>query len=131
MSSPHSDDLSYQKTENIPSGGGVPVEKDIVKDDIVAVQDANDTSSETLDAKVAYQVNHRRLNSRQIQLTSIAGSIGAALFVAIGYGLLSGPLALLLGFTFWCSVVFCVAQCRESFSYAVFAISANPVQNWK
>uniref|UniRef100_A0A8H7K7P5 Amino acid permease/ SLC12A domain-containing protein n=1 Tax=Bionectria ochroleuca TaxID=29856 RepID=A0A8H7K7P5_BIOOC len=62
-------------------------------------------------------INHRRLNARQIQLTSIAGSIGAALFVAIGSGLTGGPLALLLAFLFWATVVFSVAKCRKRSPY--------------
>ncbi|ORY25456.1 putative amino acid transporter [Naematelia encephala] len=66
----------------------------------------------SLEARVLASVNHRRLNARQIQLTAIAGSIGAALFVAIGSGVLSGPLALLLGFLFWVTVVYSVAQCQ-------------------
>jgi amino acid transporter len=45
-------------------------------------------------------------------LTAIAGSIGAALFVAIGSGVMSGPLCLLIAFVFWASVVFSVAQCQ-------------------
>ncbi|RSM09165.1 hypothetical protein CEP52_004263 [Fusarium oligoseptatum] len=49
---------------------------------------------------VELSVIHRKLNARQIQLTSIAGSIGAALFVAIGSGVRSGPLALLVAFVF-------------------------------
>ncbi|WWC63552.1 uncharacterized protein I303_106156 [Kwoniella dejecticola CBS 10117] len=61
---------------------------------------------------IAHAVNHRRLNPRQIQLTAIAGSIGAALFVAIGAGVLSGPLCLLIAFLFWASVVYSVAQCQ-------------------
>ena len=79
-------------------------------------------------ARIDVSVNHRRLNPRQIQLTAIAGAIGAALFVAIGSGVLSGPLCLLVGecltktmrviahdqaFLFWASVVFSIAQCRE------------------
>lgn len=48
-------------------------------------------------ARVLDSVNHRKLNARQIQLTSIAGAIGAALFVAIGSGVTSGPVALLIG----------------------------------
>ncbi|RTE80911.1 hypothetical protein BHE90_004622 [Fusarium euwallaceae] len=61
---------------------------------------------------VELSVIHRKLNARQIQLTSIAGSIGAALFVAIGSGVRSGPLALLVAFVFWAFVIFCVAQCQ-------------------
>lgn len=48
-------------------------------------------------AKVLDSVNHRKLNARQIQLSSIAGAIGAALFVAIGSGVTAGPVALLIG----------------------------------
>jgi hypothetical protein len=38
----------------------------------------------------------------------------SALFVAIGSGAMSGPLCLLIAFTFWASVVFCIAQCRKA-----------------
>ncbi|RDW86477.1 uncharacterized protein DSM5745_03119 [Aspergillus mulundensis] len=70
-------------------------------------------SDETeLSAAIQQAVNHRRLNPRQIQLTAIAGSIGAALFVGIGSGVMSGPLCLFLAFIFWASVVFSVAQCQ-------------------
>lgn len=62
--------------------------------------------------RIAESATHRKLGARQIQLTSIAGSIGAALFVAIGSGVPAGPLALLLGFTFWASVIYCIAQCQ-------------------
>ncbi|KAJ4345390.1 uncharacterized protein N0V89_011520 [Didymosphaeria variabile] len=65
-----------------------------------------------LEASIRQAVNHRRLNPRQIQLTAMAGSIGAALFVAIGTGVMSGPLCLLLAFIFWASVVFSIAQCQ-------------------
>ncbi|KAK2805089.1 hypothetical protein FQN50_006334 [Emmonsiellopsis sp. PD_5] len=70
------------------------------------------SSGAELDAAILEAVNHRRLNPRQIQLTAIAGSIGAALFVGIGSGVMSGPLCLLLGFIFWVSVVFSIAQCQ-------------------
>ena len=63
----------------------------------VNVADVSALSIEELQSRIASSVNHRRLNARQIQLTSIAGSIGAALFVAIGSGVLSGPLCLLIG----------------------------------
>lgn len=48
-------------------------------------------------ARLSEQINHRKLNSRQVQLTSIAGAIGAMLFVSIGGGLASGPICLLIG----------------------------------
>ena len=55
------------------------------------------TDSTELRDRVAYALNHRRLNARQVQLTSMAGAIGALLFVGIGSGVRSGPLALLIG----------------------------------
>lgn len=83
-------------------------------------------------ARVLDSVNHRKLNARQIQLSSIAGAIGAALFVAIGSGVTAGPVALLIGesiigrwldssdandgltgFIFWATVVYSIAQCRK------------------
>ncbi|KAH0285379.1 putative amino acid transporter [Aureobasidium namibiae CBS 147.97] len=70
------------------------------------------TEESDLDSAVRQAVNHRRLNPRQLQFTAIAGSIGAALFVAIGSGVSSGPLCLLVGFVFWATVVFSVAQCQ-------------------
>ncbi|KAL3466699.1 amino acid permease/ SLC12A domain-containing protein [Aspergillus heterothallicus] len=65
-----------------------------------------------INAAIREAVNHRRLNPRQIQLTALAGSIGAALFVAIGSGVMSGPLCLFLAFIFWATVVYCIAQCQ-------------------
>ncbi|KAK7550730.1 amino acid transporter-like protein [Phyllosticta citricarpa] len=42
---------------------------------------------------------HRNLSNRQIQWIAIGGSIGTALFVSIGFGLIEGgPASLLLGF---------------------------------
>ncbi|WRT65955.1 uncharacterized protein IL334_002906 [Kwoniella shivajii] len=67
---------------------------------------------DSLQERVLHSVNHRRLNPRQIQLTAIAGSIGAALFVAIGSGVLSGPVCLLIAFLFWATVVYSIAQCQ-------------------
>ncbi|KAF2639693.1 hypothetical protein P280DRAFT_550394 [Massarina eburnea CBS 473.64] len=78
----------------------------------VAVGEARNTGN-SLESSVRDAVNHRRLNPRQIQLTAIAGSIGANLFVAIGSGVMSGPLCLLLAFLFWVTVVFSVAQCQQ------------------
>ncbi|CAE6442716.1 unnamed protein product [Rhizoctonia solani] len=53
----------------------------------------------------------RVLNARQVQLFSIGGTIGTSIFVAIGSALVhGGPLSLLLGYAFWCSVIFCVNE---------------------
>lgn len=44
----------------------------------------------------------RRLKSRHIQLIGIGGTIGTALYVSIGRGLLSGgPASLFLAFSLW------------------------------
>ncbi|KAL4913701.1 amino acid permease/ SLC12A domain-containing protein [Aspergillus aurantiobrunneus] len=75
-------------------------------------EDRSKSDETELSAAIREAVNHRRLNPRQIQFTAFAGSIGAALFVGIGSGVLSGPLCLFLGFIFWASVVYCVAQCQ-------------------
>src|ERR1700753_3684795 len=49
---------------------------------------------------------HRSLNNRQIQWIAVGGSIGTALFVSIGWGLLEGePGSLFLGFLFYSSVI--------------------------
>ncbi|KAK3081581.1 hypothetical protein LTS18_005189 [Coniosporium uncinatum] len=49
---------------------------------------------------------HRSLSNRQIQWIAVGGSIGTALFVSIGWGLLEGgPGSLLIGFAFYASVV--------------------------
>ncbi|CCO28205.1 General amino acid permease AGP2 [Rhizoctonia solani AG-1 IB] len=53
----------------------------------------------------------RVLNARQVQLFSIGGTIGTSIFVAIGTALVrGGPLSLLIGYAFWCSVIFCVNE---------------------
>ncbi|KAJ4282746.1 hypothetical protein NW764_003759 [Fusarium oxysporum] len=65
-----------------------------------------------METAIQHSVNHRKLNSRQIQLFAVAGAIGNTLFVSIGKGLLAGPLALLVGFLLWGSVIFCMAQCQ-------------------
>lgn len=45
---------------------------------------------------------HRKLKPRHIQLIGIGGTIGTALYVQIGRGLLNGgPGSLFIAFTFW------------------------------
>ncbi|KAG9954777.1 hypothetical protein KCU85_g14, partial [Aureobasidium melanogenum] len=45
---------------------------------------------------------HRRLKSRHIQLIGIGGTIGTALYVSIGNGLLNGgPASLFMAFSIW------------------------------
>ncbi len=53
-------------------------------------------------APPAYDQTHRKLKPRHIQLIGIGGTIGTALFVQIGRGLLAGgPGSLFLAFTIW------------------------------
>lgn len=52
--------------------------------------------------KVVYD-STQRLKPRHIQLVGIGGTIGTALYVQIGHGLLNGgPASLLIAFTIWC-----------------------------
>jgi hypothetical protein len=52
--------------------------------------------------KPVYDSTHRKLKPRHIQLIGIGGTIGTALFVSIGRGLLNGgPGSLFLAFTIW------------------------------
>ena len=52
--------------------------------------------------KVGIDLTHRKLKPRHIQLIGIGGTIGTALFVQIGRGLLNGgPGSLFLAFTIW------------------------------
>ncbi|KAL1849024.1 general amino acid permease agp2 [Paecilomyces lecythidis] len=45
---------------------------------------------------------HRRLKPRHIQLIGIGGTIGTALYVQIGQGLMhGGPASLFIAFAFW------------------------------
>jgi yeast amino acid transporter len=49
-----------------------------------------------------YDETHRKLKPRHIQLIGIGGTIGTALYVQIGQGLLrGGPASLFLAFTVW------------------------------
>ncbi|EWC48762.1 hypothetical protein DRE_00067 [Drechslerella stenobrocha 248] len=69
--------------------------------------------------KITYDSTHRKLKERHVQLIGIGGTIGTALFVAIGRGLaMGGPASLLLGFSIWSTVVLCVNNClAEMVSY--------------
>lgn len=52
---------------------------------------------------------HRGLKARHIQLIGIGGTIGTALYVQIGRGLLNGgPASLFLAFSIWCFFILAV-----------------------
>ncbi|TLS29986.1 hypothetical protein PpBr36_02860 [Pyricularia pennisetigena] len=55
---------------------------------------------------------HRKLKSRHIQLIGIGGTIGTALYVQIGRGLIAGgPASLFIAFTIWCVFILAVTLC--------------------
>ncbi|KAI5780350.1 amino acid transporter-like protein [Peziza echinospora] len=59
--------------------------------------------------KYSVDRTNRNLKSRHIQLIGIGGTIGTALYVSIGGGLLhGGPASLFIAFTFWCTVILCI-----------------------
>ncbi|KAJ9494215.1 general amino acid permease agp2 [Exophiala xenobiotica] len=62
--------------------------------------------------KVGFDSTHRKLKPRHIQLIGIGGTIGTALYVQIGRGLLNGgPASLFMAFTIWCTFILCVTNC--------------------
>jgi len=97
----------------------------------------NDTErhgSEAVNMSGLHDNTHRKLKARHIQLIgfvgiyisemlqkphvgltyngSIGGTIGTALYVQIGRGLLNGgPASLFIAFTMWCSVILAVTLC--------------------
>lgn len=80
----------------------------------------NPGSDEESDStKVGYDSTHRKLKPRHIQLIGIGGTIGTALYVQVGRGLLNaGPGSLFLAITIWFSFILCVTQCMaEMVSY--------------
>lgn len=61
-------------------------------------------------------VLHRQLRGRHVQLLGISGTIGSALFVAIGKALANGgPLNLLLGFVVWTFPILCITFSTAEF----------------
>ncbi|TVY22917.1 General amino acid permease [Lachnellula hyalina] len=64
--------------------------------------------------KVSYDSTHRQLRPRHIQLIGIGGTIGTALYVSIGHGLLNGgPGSLFMAFTIWCTFILAVTNCMS------------------
>lgn len=57
---------------------------------------------------------HRGLKPRHIQLIGIGGTIGTALYVQIGRGLLNGgPASLFIAFSIWCFFILAVTICMR------------------
>ena len=61
-----------------------------------------DVGSDEESIKHGTDMTHRKLKARHIQLIGIGGTIGTALFVQIGRGLINGgPASLFMAFTIW------------------------------
>ncbi|KAG6220503.1 hypothetical protein E4U34_002828 [Claviceps purpurea] len=59
-----------------------------------------------------HDATHRKLKPRHIQLIGIGGTIGTALYVQIGKGLLNGgPGSLFIAFSVWCTFILAVTLC--------------------
>ena len=72
------------------------------KNTIVEQDELGRPSTSTLDPKDHKDQTHRMLRPRHIQLIGIGGTIGTALFVSIGRGLMrGGPANLFLAFAIW------------------------------
>ncbi|OTA77264.1 hypothetical protein M434DRAFT_254575 [Hypoxylon sp. CO27-5] len=67
---------------------------------------------ETLTISSDRDGTHRKLKPRHIQLIGIGGTIGTALYVSIGQGLLDGgPGSLFIAFSLWCTVILAITIC--------------------
>lgn len=71
-----------------------------------------DASADITGGKEAGDTTHRTLKPRHIQLIGIGGTIGTALYVSIGRGLINGgPGSLFIAFTWWCTFIAAVTMC--------------------
>ncbi|KAF2447985.1 hypothetical protein P171DRAFT_383273 [Karstenula rhodostoma CBS 690.94] len=95
----------YEKTGKVdPENNGLPeYRRDSIAVSVTTVRD----------------LTHRKLKPRHIQLIGIGGTIGTALYVQIGRGLMNGgPASLFLAFTIWCTFILAVTLCMaEMVSY--------------
>ena len=77
------------------------------------IQSANSISGGSI--KISFDSTHRQLRPRHIQLIGIGGTIGTALYVQIGRGLMNGgPANLFLAFTIWCTFILAVTNVSDS-----------------
>ena len=86
--------------------GGLTEKHPVVREDDVVYTESQDEFTPVYDS------THRKLKPRHIQLIGIGGTIGTALYVAIGQGLIAGgPGSLFLAFTIWCTFILAVTNC--------------------
>ncbi|PVI08559.1 hypothetical protein DM02DRAFT_510768 [Periconia macrospinosa] len=98
---------NIEKTAPVDPEGGTPSYNDAVR------------RASLVGSVKNYDSTHRKLKPRHIQLIGIGGTIGTALYVQIGRGLMNGgPGSLFLAFTIWCSFILAVTLCMaEMVSY--------------
>ncbi|KAK1834218.1 general amino acid permease [Podospora conica] len=84
---------------------------DAIRPSSESKKDGNDPSIDRVSIAPGDQT-HRRLKSRHIQLIGIGGTIGTAIFVQMGRGLVDGgPGSLFLAFTIWCTFILAITVC--------------------
>lgn len=67
---------------------------------------------ESVNVSGLHDTVHRGLKARHIQLIGIGGTIGTALYVQIGQGLINGgPASLFMAFSIWCFFILAVTIC--------------------
>lgn len=98
-------------SSGIDYGSAPDYEKTVAVDsEKVAVPGNYRRASITTSVKTSRDATHRKLKPRHIQLIGIGGTIGTALYVQIGRGLMNGgPASLFLAFSIW-YVRLCTSQ---------------------
>jgi yeast amino acid transporter len=77
--------------------------------------------------EVSTDQTHRKLKARHIQLIGIGGTIGTALYVAIGQALVKGgPASLFIAFALWCTVILAVTLCMSSQCVPFASVAPSP-----
>ncbi|KAH9865854.1 hypothetical protein J1614_009441 [Plenodomus biglobosus] len=96
--------------KDLSTGGSQELKNQSIMADEEKNYDAAPRRSSTIGSvREVSDQTHRTLKSRHIQLIGIGGTIGTALYVQIGRGLMNGgPGALFLAFTLWCTVILAV-----------------------
>lgn len=98
----HGEEAGTRPTMTSRSHSGASVSKLGEKGTILEQHELGRPSTSTLGSKDVKDQTHRKLKPRHIQLIGIGGTIGTALFVSIGRGLMKGgPANLFLAFTIW------------------------------
>lgn len=85
--------------------------KELAGDEKYPTYDAQDPNHDVADVEMIDGL-HRRLSNRQIQWIAIGGSIGTALFVSIGWGLVEGgPGSLFIAFAGYSCILALANNC--------------------